>query len=320
MHYERHDTAIVESEQIGRGTHIGAYVRVMPTARVGDSCLLGDHTFIGDGVVMGNGVRIEGGVQIHGAVVLEDEVHVGSNVTFAPDPAPSGVGVDGEASKTLVRHGVSIGAGTTVLRGVEIGLNARVGAGSVITSNIPPQAIVSGNPTRITAYATVRDPRALKEVRVGDSSGPEPIPVRNVKLHVFPQVTDIRGSLSFAEYSDGSMGLPFLPVRYFLVYGVPGREVRGEHAHRTLHELLVCVNGSCAVVVDDGTNQAEIPLDRPNIALHLPPMTWTMQYKYTTDAVLLVLASDVYKHEDYIRDYKQFLAERGALEAPLRTV
>jgi dTDP-4-dehydrorhamnose 3,5-epimerase-like enzyme len=84
--------------------------------------------------------------------------------------------------------------------------------------------------------------------------------------------------------------------------------VRGEHAHRTLSQFLVCVRGSCTVRLLDGGGSDEVVLDRPDLGLSVPPMIWTTQYKYSTDAVLLVLASDVYREDDYIRDLDEFLA------------
>ncbi len=104
------------------------------------------------------------------------------------------------------------------------------------------------------------------------------------------------------------------PKRYFIVHDVPSKEVRGEHAHRTLHQLLVCITGSVAVLVDDGVQRQELVLDSPELALHVPPMVWSVQYKYTSDAALLVLASDVYDPGDYIRDYEEFLRERRAYD------
>jgi dTDP-4-dehydrorhamnose 3,5-epimerase-like enzyme len=119
-------------------------------------------------------------------------------------------------------------------------------------------------------------------------------------------ISDLRGNLTFAEYESS---LPFVPQRYFLVFDVPSRDIRGEHAHRECHQFLVCVKGNCSVVVDDGTNRAEILLDHSHLGLHIPPMIWATEYKYSPDAVLLVLASDVYKAEDYIRDYDLFIQE-----------
>ena len=93
----------------------------------------------------------------------------------------------------------------------------------------------------------------------------------------------------------------------FILYEVPGKDVRGEHAHKELHQFLICVKGSCSVVVDNGRSRYEVQLDRPSLGLHIPPMVWATEYKFTRDAVLVVLASDVYKAEDYIRNYNEYL-------------
>jgi dTDP-4-dehydrorhamnose 3,5-epimerase-like enzyme len=95
--------------------------------------------------------------------------------------------------------------------------------------------------------------------------------------------------------------------RYFIVFDVPSEDVRGEHAHRRCRQFLVCLRGRCRVVVDDGDKRAEIVLDRPNLGLYLPPMIWGIQYQHTSDALLLVFASEYYDPADYIRDYGEFL-------------
>jgi hypothetical protein len=118
-----------------------------------------------------------------------------------------------------------------------------------------------------------------------------------------PRGVDIRGSLTVGE---AERSVPFPIKRYFMVFDVPSMETRGEHAHRECHQFLICVRGSCAVVADDGTNRQEFLLDRPDLGLHLPPMIWGIQYKYSPDAVLLVLASHAYDNADYIRDYNEF--------------
>ena len=89
---------------------------------------------------------------------------------------------------------------------------------------------------------------------------------------------------------------------------MPNREVRGEHAHKKLHQYLICVKGSVSVVLDDGLNKAEVLLDKPNLGLHIPPRIWGIQYKYSTDALLLVLASEAYSADDYLRDYNGFIS------------
>ena len=125
-----------------------------------------------------------------------------------------------------------------------------------------------------------------------------------VLLYELPVIKDSRGSLSFAEYE---ATLPFLPRRYFIVYDVGPGETRGGHAHRTVHQLLACVKGSCVVTFDAGKAHHKIALDRPELALYLPPGTWATQHDFSRDAVLMVLASNVYDPSEYIKDYDEFL-------------
>lgn len=117
-------------------------------------------------------------------------------------------------------------------------------------------------------------------------------------------VRDHRGALVFGEVGDH---LPFLVKRMFMVLDVPDRKVRGEHAHRELHQLLICIDGSCRVALDDGIHHSEVVLDRPDVGVHIPPMIWGTQYDFTPGTQLLVLASDLYDEDDYIRRYDDFL-------------
>jgi dTDP-4-dehydrorhamnose 3,5-epimerase-like enzyme len=128
--------------------------------------------------------------------------------------------------------------------------------------------------------------------------------VKGVKVYKLPFIKDMRGNLSFAEYGQC---LPFVPKRYFLVFDVPSVSIRGEHAHKSLGQFLVCVKGAVSIVVDDGFTREEMQLDSKDIGIYIPPMVWGVQYKYSQDAVLLVLASDIYDPDDYIRDYDIFL-------------
>jgi len=118
----------------------------------------------------------------------------------------------------------------------------------------------------------------------------------------------MRGNLSVGEFEKT---VPFTPKRYFLSFEVPSEKTRGEHAHRQCKQFLICVNGRCSVVADDGKNRQEFLLDRPDLGLYLPPMTWGIQYRYSADATLLVFASEYYDNSDYIRDYAEFLGLAG---------
>lgn len=298
----QHECAIVESEHIGEKTRVWAFAHILPGARVGRECNICDHTFIENDVVIGDRVTIKSGVQLWNGVRLEDEVFVGPNATFTNDLFPrSKQYLDADKiPRTLVKRGASIGANATVLPGVTIGESAMVGAGSVVTHNVPPNAIVAGNPAKIIAYSGI--PRH-EPVRRTDAATTSPTDVRGVSLHCLSHVDDMRGELAFAELRDH---IPFEIKRFFLVYNVPSSEVRGEHAHKTLHQFLICVNGSCRVIADDGANRREFLLESPCQGLYLPPMTWGVQYKHSKDAVLLVLASDHYDAADYIREYSEF--------------
>ncbi|HLF83527.1 MAG TPA: FdtA/QdtA family cupin domain-containing protein [Blastocatellia bacterium] len=125
-----------------------------------------------------------------------------------------------------------------------------------------------------------------------------------VRLYELPLIRDPRGSLSFAQYDET---LPFLPRRYFIVFDVGEGQTRGGHAHRTVHQLLICVKGSCLVSLDDGNTRDQVWLDRPERALYIPPKIWATQQQFSSDGVLLVLASDVYDPDEYIRDYDEFV-------------
>ena len=300
----KHETAIVESASVGAGTRIWAFAHVLPGAVIGAACNICDQTFIENDVRIGNRVTIKCGVQVWDGITLEDDVFVGPNATFSNDSFPRSGQHPERYARTLVKRGASIGANATILPGLTIGEKAMVGAGAVVTHDVPPRAIVAGNPARIVGYdgagSSSADAVSAAPAEVGVSA----TRVAGVTLHRLPHVDDLRGHLSFGEIGNQ---IPFEVKRYFLVYSVASQEIRGEHAHRSLHQFLICVHGRCHVVADDGTLRREFVLDSPTIGLHLPPMVWGIQYKYTEDAVMLVLASDRYDPASYIRDYSEFL-------------
>jgi acetyltransferase-like isoleucine patch superfamily enzyme/dTDP-4-dehydrorhamnose 3,5-epimerase-like enzyme len=299
-----HPNAIVEpGAEIGEGTRISAFVHILAGAKIGKYCTICNGVFVENDAVIGNRVTVQNGVQVWSGVWLEDDVFVGPNATFTNNLFPRSNRATEKPIPTYVRKGASIGANATILAGVEVGGNAMVGAGAVVTHHVPPNSIVVGNPARIRGYvsATARNTiRSQVTVHATDE-----LSVCGAKLIRLPRIVDLRGSLSFGEYDTH---LPFAPKRYFVIFDVPSMEVRGEHAHRSQHQYLVCVQGSCAVVLDDGKNRDEVVLNQPDIGLHIPPMVWAIEYKFTRDAILVVLASDVYDASDYIRSYEQYLS------------
>jgi acetyltransferase-like isoleucine patch superfamily enzyme/dTDP-4-dehydrorhamnose 3,5-epimerase-like enzyme len=303
-----HPSAIVEpGAAIGSNTRVWAFTHVLPGAVIGTGANICDHVFIEGGVRIGDRVTVKSGVQLWSGITLEDDVFVGPNATFTNDLFPRSKDKPREYAKTLVRKNASIGANATVLAGTVIGANAMVGAGAVVTRDVPPNAIVLGNPARITGYVATQPKGPLKAVSRAPSAAS--VAVDGVRVLAMPVVSDIRGKLSFGEHDTH---LPFLPRRYFVVYDVPTKEVRGEHAHRRLHQVLVCLRGSVMVMVDDAMNRDEVLLEGPENGLYVPPMVWAAQYRYSADAILLTLASDTYDPDDYIRNYEEFLEARKA--------
>ncbi len=298
-----HPQALCESTFIGERTRIWAFAHVLPGARIGRDCNICDGVFIENDVIVGDRVTIKCGVQLWDGVRLEDDVFVGPNATFSNDRFPRSRQIPTHFPPTLVQRGASIGANATLLPGISIGSGAMVGAGAVVLRSVPANAIVVGNPARIVGYtdstaislAAPTLPNQMHGLVVG------------VELRRLTHAVDMRGSLAAAQVE---RELPFVPQRCFLVYAVPSAEVRGEHAHRRCAQFLVCVHGQLSAMVDDGQQRAEYRLDRPDVGLYIPPMIWGTQYRYSADAVLMVLASEVYDADDYIRDYAQFQALR----------
>jgi UDP-2-acetamido-3-amino-2,3-dideoxy-glucuronate N-acetyltransferase len=167
--YFFHSHALVESPHIGKGTRIWAFAHVMKGAQVGEDCNLGDHVFVESKVRIGNKVTIKNGVALWDGVVLEDCVFVGPNAVFTNDKNPRIAYHKNpeEFVPTIVREGASIGANVTIVCGVEIGRHAFVGAGAVVTRDIPDYAIVVGNPARQKGYMCECGERVRPEVVCG---------------------------------------------------------------------------------------------------------------------------------------------------------
>lgn len=302
MDYYIHPNAICESKNIGKDTRIWAFVHILPNAIIGKNCNICDHVFIENNVKIGNNVTIKCGVQIWDGITIEDNVFIGPNVTFTNDIFPRSNQHPDKYLETKVEKGASLGANSTILPGVVIGQNSMIGAGSVVTHSVPANAIIVGNPANIINYIKSEN----VEVNISNKNNNNKIIeiIKNVKLYKFDSHKDLRGNLIAGEFNKD---LPFIPKRFFIVYNVPNKKIRGEHAHKTCEQFLICIKGKISAMVDDGQQRKQVELDSPQKGLYIPAMIWGTQYNYSDDAVLLCFASKNYNNSDYIRDYSEYL-------------
>ena len=143
-----HSLADVQTKKIGKNTKIWQFCVVLERAVIGDNCNINANVLIENNVIIGNNVTIKPGVQVWDGITLEDNVFIGPNATFTNDLFPKSKNINFNLKKTLIMKGASIGANATILGGVIIGENSLIGAGSVITKDVPANEIWIGNPAK----------------------------------------------------------------------------------------------------------------------------------------------------------------------------
>lgn len=147
-----HVLSDVQSKSIGKNTRVWQYSVILSGAVIGSSCNICAHTLIENDVLIGNDVTIKSGVYIWDGIIIEDNVFIGPCVAFTNDKNPRSKKYPEQFLKTIIRKGASLGANATILPGIELGEGCMVGAGAVVTKNVPAHALVVGNPARIIKY------------------------------------------------------------------------------------------------------------------------------------------------------------------------
>lgn len=136
--------------------------------------------------------------------------------------------------------------------------------------------------------------------------------ISDCKIVNLPKITDPRGNLTFIE---GERHVPFDIKRIYYLYDVPGGAERGGHAHKNLHQLIIAISGSFDIVLDDGRNKKRIHLNRSYYGIYVCPMIWREMDNFSSGAVCLVLASNLYDEVDYYRNYSEFIAAVKGVQA-----
>lgn len=235
--------------------------------------------------------------QVHGSAEIERGVVIGENVVIE-----SGAKLlAGGGIPTKIENKAHVGKRVIINPGINVGVEAIVRDDSVVCDDVPALAIVSGDPARVISYSHT----TMVNVPPADACVGAQVDDRSEHVHVLPEVAQERGRLVVLERG---RNLPFEPRRCLFIYGVPSGDHRGDHAHRTLEEMLVCVSGNCDVLLDNGKGHREVVhLDRPSLAVRVPPRVWTAQFNHSPNAVMLVIASAEYYPADYITQYGDFL-------------
>jgi len=152
MNFFCHQLADIHSNDISEGTKIWQFCVVLKGAKIGKNCNICAHVLIENDVLIGNRVTVKSGVQLWDGIEVEDDVFIGPNATFVNDQFPRSRRYPENFEKTLVEKGASIGANATILSGITIGQHSLVGAGAVVTRDVPAYALISGNPARLKGW------------------------------------------------------------------------------------------------------------------------------------------------------------------------
>lgn len=169
-----HPSAIVEDgARLGKGTKVWHFSHLMPECILGENCSLGQNVFVAKGVVLGNNVKVQNSVSLYEGVVCEDDVFLGPSMVFTNVINPrSAVNRRGQYATTVVEKGATIGANATIVCGNRIGAHAFIGAGAVVTRDVPAFALVVGNPARQSGSGSqVRPPAVVRSCRKGGFAG-----------------------------------------------------------------------------------------------------------------------------------------------------
>lgn len=153
--YFIHPSSLVETKAIGEKTTIWAFVHILPGAHIGSRVNICDHVFIENKVIVGNNVTIKSGVYLWDGITIEDNVFIGPAAVFTNDIYPRSKNNQYIQKKTVLKRGSSVGANATVLAGVTMGKYSMIGAGSVVTKNIPDFALAYGNPAQVKGFICI---------------------------------------------------------------------------------------------------------------------------------------------------------------------
>lgn len=268
-------------------------------AEIGFGCELAGNVSIQGLVRVGNRVQIGRGTSLNGPLTIQDDVVIGQNVILGSPGEKIGATV----AQTTVWQGATIQDCAEIISGVTIGEQAIVGASTKVSVSVPAYGCVGLEKSQVSrtgvvpTFAPGEPPRVSKMKNLAFN-------VAGVRIIPLTSATDLRGFLVAGEFP---AHFPFQPQRFFMVMNVPPGERRGIHAHRDCFQVMVALQGEVCAVVADGSGTTELLLDTPSQALLIPPLTWGTQHSFSSDAILLVIASNPYDPADYLHHWDKFM-------------
>lgn len=290
-----HPNAMCETDEIGRGTRIWPFAHVCSSVTIGEDCNICEGVFIENDVTVGNRVTIKNGVYLWSGLEVDDDVFIGPNATFCNDRKPRSRAWKVPES-TVLRKGSSVGANATVLPGVEIGAGALVGAGAVVTEDVPPYCRVVGNPARGVGFEAPEIDLSQEESSV-DTAGIKLVP-RSVH-------NDRRGKLQAIEVATE---FPFVVQRYFVISGLRAGVPRGVHAHRETQQVVYVLTGAMLVLISNVDHHLSVRLGPASPGVVIERNTWSTILPLVDDSSALVLASTPYDQDDYVTSHEEFIS------------
>ena len=229
---------------------------------------------------------------------------------FIDDQSKIGINVKFNGNNIYIDKFSSIESNCTIEDNVRIAKYSSIRKNSRVISSFPPYSILQGNPAILIGFNNKIHEKKYDLKKIINQSSTsinecnyQKLGLKDSKIFVIENFLDSRGELSFGQYSKH---IPFKPTRFFYIKEVPNNIMRGQHAHKVCQQFLIALNGSIDVFLDDGEDSILVNLNSSRLGLYIPKQIWGVQYSFTSDAILLVLASDNYDEFDYLNDYSEF--------------
>lgn len=280
-----HELASCSSADIGEGSKIWQFTQILAGARIGKDCNISAGVFIEGQVTLGDRVTVKSGTQMWNGVTVEDDAFVGPNVTFTNDRNPRSKNYPPQWETTIVKSGSSIGGNATILPGVTIGEFAMIGAGAVVVANVPPRALVFGNPAMIQGFVDE------KGMTIRPLQCSELLSEGNGHSEIF--VSAIPGTVDSGNTLSSLSGAVFAGFRYPKISVLRGREyTMSRQPQFAAPAVIAPVQGAFKLHVKSSERTTVMSMDSQCPPIRLLADSEALPFAFTRNSILLVISED----------------------------